>query len=67
MLSTWLLASLIAMPGTLIECHDLDAPKRVIRSDLETLYSSGKTYIEFHDAAYRAEAREKLAWLMFRK
>ena len=58
MLSTWLLASLIAMPGTLIECHDLDAPQRVIRSDLETLYSSGKTYIEFRDAA---EARVE-AW-----
>ena len=39
MLSAWLLASLTVMSGTLVECHDLDVPARVTRSDLETLYS----------------------------
>ena len=53
MLSTWLLASIIVMPGTPVECHDLDARAPVTRSDLETLYSEGRTYIEFRDAAER--------------
>ena len=61
MISVWLLATLNVLPGPTAECQDLEAFVRMMsapRSDLETLYSQGKTYIEFRDAA---ESRVK-AW-----
>ena len=54
MVSIWLLATLTVSPGPTTECQDREAFVPVMgaaRSDLETLYSQGKTYIEFRDAA----------------
>ncbi len=53
MLSTWAIASLTLLSGPTAVCHDDGTLGRDDRSDLETFYAQGKTYVEFRDAATR--------------
>ena len=53
MLSAWAIASLTLLSGPTVVCHDLGTLAWDHRSDLETLYAQGKTYVEFRDAATR--------------
>lgn len=53
MLSAWAIASLTLLSGPTVVCHDLGTLAGDHRSDLETLYGQGKTYVEFRDAATR--------------
>ncbi len=56
MLSAWAIASLTLLSGPPAVCHDLATLAGDDRSDLETLYAQGKTYVEFRDAATRRVA-----------
>ena len=56
MLVVWFVASMAVSPAQVDECnavHPLDHSAATPRSDLRTLYSEGKTYLEFRDAATR--------------
>lgn len=48
---SWAIASLTLLSGPPVVCHGLGTLARDHRSDLETLYYQGKTYVEFRDAA----------------
>ncbi len=50
---SWAIASLTLLSGTPVVCHDIGTFTGDHRSDLETLYVQGKTYVEFRDAATR--------------
>ncbi len=50
---SWAIASLTLLSGTPVVCHDFGTFTGDHRSDLETLYAQGKTYVEFRDAATR--------------
>ncbi len=48
---SWAIASLTLLSGPAVVCDGLAALAVDHRSDLETLYAQGKTYVEFRDAA----------------
>jgi len=50
---TWAIASLTLLSGPVVVCDGFGSLDGDGRSDLETLYAQGKTYIEFRDAATR--------------
>ncbi len=56
MLSAWAIASLTLLSGPPVVCHGLGTLAGDDRSDLESLYAQGKTYVEFRDAATRRVA-----------
>ncbi len=56
MLSAWAITSLTLLSGPPAVCHGLGTLAGDDRSDLETLYAQGKTYLEFRDAATRRVA-----------
>ena len=56
MLSAWAIASLTLLSGPAAVCDGLGTVAGDHRSDLETLYAQGKTYVEFRDAATRRGA-----------
>ncbi len=50
---SWAIASLTLLSGPVAVCDGIGTLAGDGRSDLETLYAQGKTYIEFRDAATR--------------